>query len=81
MGVNILPKSLETVRKECRTALGSESGNSRGLITFIEADISDIAKLYASLGTLRPRFNVIIYCLTLHSMPGSISSQASLLKD
>ena len=74
MGVNILPKLLETVRKEYRTALGSESGNGRELITFIEADISDIAKLYASLSIPSPRFNIIIYYLTLHSIPGGISS-------
>jgi len=55
-------------------ALGSESGNSRGLITFIEADISDIAKLYASLGIPSPRFDIIIYYLTLYSIPSSISS-------
>jgi len=81
VGVDISPKSLETARKECRTALGSESGNGRGSITFIEADISDIAKLCASLGTPSPRFDVITCCLTLHSMPGGISGQASLLKD
>ena len=58
-------------------ALGSESGNGRELITFIEADISDIAKLYASLGI--PSLDSILLYITLPYIVYLVVSLARLL--
>lgn len=81
VGVDASPRSLETARGYCAAALGSNTGNATGSITFLESDMSKIATLRASLGTPTPTFNAIFCCAALQHVPGGLIAQSLVLKD